>query len=125
VTHVFDKLKKPEDDKNTDKQKTGQACVTLQNNIGEENLIMELKLQEQEPSDETNALTELEKLEEEWQQLSEEKMQLEKTEKTLKKKVLEEIKVKRHNIEILKKQIPILKERCEKLAKMLDIQIQK
>ena len=125
MTHVFDKLKKPEDDKSTGEQKSGQACVTFQNNIGEENLSMELKLQEREPSDETNALTELEKLEEEWQQLLEEKMQLEKTEKTLKKKVLEEIKVKRHNIEILKKQIPILKERCEKLAKMLDIQIQK
>ena len=41
------------------------------------------------------------------------------------REVLEEIKVKRHNIEILKKQIPILKKRCEKLAKMLDIQIQK
>jgi seryl-tRNA synthetase len=122
---MFDKTKKAEDESNTGKQKHGKACPTLQNKTTEEILNIELKLDEPDPNEEIPAIAELETLEEEWQKLLEEKTQLEKTEKMLRKKVMEEIKARKRKIETLRKQIPVLKERCETLAKMLDIKIQK
>ena len=122
---MFDKTKKAEDESNTGKQKHGKACPTLQNKMTEDIPNIELKLDESDPNEEIPALVELETLEEEWKKLLEEKTQLEKTEKMLRKKVIEEIEAKKRKIETLGKQIPVLKQRCENLAKMLDIKIQK
>jgi hypothetical protein len=93
--------------------------------VAKECLSVELKLNEPDLSEETNLLSELEKLEEACQALLEEKVQLENTERTLKKQVIEEIKNRRQKTDTLKKEISKLKERCETWAKMLDIQIQK
>lgn len=122
---MFDKTKKAEDENNTDKQKHGKVCPTLQNKMTAEIPNIELKLDEPDTNEEIPAVVELERLEEEWQELLEEKTQLEKTEKMLRKKVIEEIKARKRKIETLRRQIPALKERCETLAKMLDIKIQK
>jgi hypothetical protein len=54
-----------------------------------------------------------------------EKSQLLTMEETLRQRIKDEIEVKRHRIENLKYEIPELRQRCEALAKALDIPIQR
>ena len=74
---------------------------------------------------EENLLTLMETLGGEEQALLEEKAQLANMEEQLQLKIREEIEAKKHRIEDLKYEIPELKQRCEALAKALDIQVQK
>ncbi len=74
---------------------------------------------------EENLLTLIEALGGEEQALLEEKAQLLNMEEQLQLKLREEIEAKKHRIENLKNEIPELKQRCEALAKALDIQVQK
>jgi predicted RNase H-like nuclease (RuvC/YqgF family) len=74
---------------------------------------------------EENLLTLIETLGGEEQALLEEKAQLANMEEQLQLKIKEEIEAKKHRIENLKNEIPELKQRCEALAKALDIQVQK
>jgi phosphopantetheine adenylyltransferase len=74
---------------------------------------------------EENLLTLIETLGGEEQALLEEKTQLANMEEQLQLKLREEIEAKKHRIENLKNEIPELKQRCEALAKALDIQVQK
>ena len=74
---------------------------------------------------EENLLTLMETLGGEEQALLEEKAQLANMEEQLQVKLREEIEAKKHKIENLKNEIPELKQRCEALAKALDIQVQK
>ena len=74
---------------------------------------------------EENLLTLMETLGGEEQALLEEKAQLANMEEQLQVKLREEIEAKKHRIENLKNEIPELKQRCEALAKALDIQVQK
>lgn len=72
-----------------------------------------------------NVLAMLEALGGEEQELLTEKSQLLNMEETLRQKIIEEIEIKRNRIELLKQEIPELKQRCEVLAKALDIPVQK
>jgi predicted RNase H-like nuclease (RuvC/YqgF family) len=67
----------------------------------------------------------LEELGGEEQVLLAERAQLVNTEETLRQKVREEINIRRSKIENLKHEIPELKQRCETLAKALDMPVQK
>ena len=67
----------------------------------------------------------LEELGGEEQVLLAERAQLVNTEETLRQKVREEINIRRSKIENLKHEIPELKQRCEALAKALDMPVQK
>jgi predicted RNase H-like nuclease (RuvC/YqgF family) len=53
------------------------------------------------------------------------KAQLLNMEETLRQKIRNEIEARKHRIENLKNEIPELKQRCEALAKVLDIPVQK
>ena len=70
-------------------------------------------------------LSTLEALEGEEQSLLVEKSQLLDMEETLKQKIKDEIEIKKHKIENLKYAIPELKQRCEALAKIITIPVQK
>lgn len=74
---------------------------------------------------EENLLSVLEALGVEERALLEEKTQLVSMEEQLQLKLREEVEAKRHRIENLNSEIPELKQRCEALAKALDIQVQK
>ena len=74
---------------------------------------------------EENLLSVLETLGGEEQSLLQEKSQLLDIEEKLRLKIREEIEAKKHRIENLKNEIPELKQRCEALAKALDIPVQK
>jgi len=74
---------------------------------------------------EKDYLSKLEALDGEERALLAEKAQLLNMEETLKQKIRDEIEAKKHRIENLKNEIPELKQRCEALAKVLDIPIQK
>ena len=74
---------------------------------------------------EENLLSLIETLGGEEQALLDEKAQLANMEEQLQLKLREEIEAKKHRIENLKNEIPELKQRCEALAKALDIQVQK
>ena len=74
---------------------------------------------------EADMLSMLEALGGEERTLIAEKSQLLNMEETLKQRIIEEIEIKRHRIENLKYEIPELKQRCEALAKALDIPVQK
>ena len=65
----------------------------------------------------------LEELGGEEQVLLAERAQLVNTEETLRQKVREEINIRRSKIENLKHEIPELKQRCEALAKALDMPV--
>ena len=73
---------------------------------------------------EENLLSVLETLGGEEQSLLQEKSQLVDIEEKLRLKIREEIEAKKHRIENLKHEIPELKQRCEVLAKALDIPVQ-
>jgi predicted RNase H-like nuclease (RuvC/YqgF family) len=74
---------------------------------------------------EKDYLSKLEALDGEERALLAEKAQLLNMEETLKQKIRDEIEAKKHKIENLKNEIPELKQRCEALAKVLDIPVQK
>ena len=94
-------------------------------NLKEENINEETNTQVTLETPDENILSTLETLGDEEQELLSEKSQLENMEETLKQKILDEIEVKRHRIENLKYEIPELKQRCEALAKVLNIPVQK
>jgi predicted RNase H-like nuclease (RuvC/YqgF family) len=99
--------------------------VVEEENLKEENINEETNTQVTLETPDKNVFSTLETLEEEERELLAEKSQLENMEETLKQKILDEIEVKRHRIENLKYEIPELKQRCEALAKVLNIPVQK
>ena len=74
---------------------------------------------------EKDYLSTLEALHGEERSLLAQKAQLLNMEETLRQKIRDEIEAKKHRIESLKNEIPELKQRCEALAKVLDIPVQK
>jgi predicted RNase H-like nuclease (RuvC/YqgF family) len=74
---------------------------------------------------EKDYLPTLEALDGEERSLLAQKAQLLNIEETLRQKIRDEIEAKKHRIENLKNEIPELKQRCEALAKVLDIPVQK
>jgi len=99
--------------------------VVEEEKLKEENINQETKTQVTLETPDKNIFSTLETLEDEERELLAEKSQLENMEETLKQKILDEIEVKRHRIENLKYEIPELKQRCESLAKVLNIPVQK
>lgn len=88
-------------------------------NNGEQNIVAPCE------NTEENMLATLEALGGEERLLLAEKSQLLNMEETLRQKIIDEIEIKRHRIENLRYEIPELKQRCEALAKALDIPVQK
>jgi predicted RNase H-like nuclease (RuvC/YqgF family) len=74
---------------------------------------------------EKDYLSTIEALNGEERSLLAQKAQLLNMEETLRQKIRDEIEAKKHRIENLKNEIPELKQRCEALAKVLDIPVQK
>jgi predicted RNase H-like nuclease (RuvC/YqgF family) len=123
---MFDIFKKlDEEQNNVEQEATGQNEIS---EISEEPCKeeqMEVKIQEPFERTEADLLSMLETLGGEERTLIAEKSQLMDMEETLKQKIIDEINVKRHRIENLKYEIPELKQRCESLAKALEIPVQK
>jgi predicted RNase H-like nuclease (RuvC/YqgF family) len=117
---VVEIFKKPDDAQNPAEQ-----CENLEEIPKEENINEETNTQVTVENPDENILSTLETLGEEERDLLAEKSQLQSMEETLKQKLLDEIEVKRHRIENLKYEIPELKQRCEALAKVLNIPVQK
>lgn len=123
---MFDIFKKLDEEQNNVEQE-----ATEQNEISEiseepcKEEQSEVKIQEPFKSTEADLLSMLETLGGEERTLIAEKSQLMDMEETLKQKIIDEIEVKRHRIENLKYEIPELKQRCESLAKALEIPVQK
>ena len=118
-------FKKPEEEQKTAEQDTAEPCENLEETPKEETTIEEAKPEVVMKASEENILSTLEALGGEEQDLLAEKSQLQNMEETLKQKIMDEIEVKRHRIENLKYEIPELKQRCETLAKVLNIPVQK
>lgn len=124
---MFDKFKKPEEEQNNGEQNATEPIANVE------------VPSTTEPSQETSApttpepfktaesdmLTLLEALGGEERTLIAEKSQLVTMEQNLRQKIIDEIEVKRHRVENLKYEIPELRQRCEALAKALDIPIHK
>jgi predicted RNase H-like nuclease (RuvC/YqgF family) len=72
---------------------------------------------------EENMIATLEKLRQQINALKIEKERVIESEEKLRAKIESEIEAKRSNIEKLKAEIPILKQRCEKLANVLQIPV--
>jgi seryl-tRNA synthetase len=106
---MLDAFKKPDEEPQNNGESTiREPCVVVDKNQVEENL-----------------LTLLEALYSEERSLLAEKAQLLNMEETLSQRIKGEIEAKRQRIDALKNEIPDLKQRCETLAKALDIQVQK
>ena len=110
---MFDIFKKLDDEQNNGEQNIAEQCENLEENREE------MKTQEPFEKTEADVLGGEERL------LLAEKSQLMSMEETLKQRISDEIEVKRHRIENLRYEIPELKQRCEALAKALDIPVQK
>jgi predicted RNase H-like nuclease (RuvC/YqgF family) len=123
---MFDMFKKLDEEQNNEELTATEQCENLEEDIKEVNPSEEI-ITANEPcqSEEENILSKLEMLEGEEKSLMAEKLQLINTEETLKQKVRDEIEIKRHTIENLRHEIPELKQRCEVLAKALEIPVQK
>jgi predicted RNase H-like nuclease (RuvC/YqgF family) len=123
---MFDMFKKLDEEQNNGEPSTEEQCENLEETIKEENASEEI-ITANEPcqNEEENILSMLETLEGEEKSLIAEKLQLINMEETLKQKIRDEIEVKRHKIENLRHEIPELKQRCEVLAKALEIPVQK
>jgi predicted RNase H-like nuclease (RuvC/YqgF family) len=116
---VIEIFKKPEEEQKK-AEDTAEPCENREETPKEEaNPEVVMKASEE------NILSTLEALGGEEQELLSEKSQLQNMEETLKQKIMDEIEVKRHRIENLKYEIPELKQRCETLAKVLNIPVQK
>ena len=122
---MFDIFKKPDEEQNNGEQNTAEPCENSEENHKEENQSEEMKTQELFKNTETDILSMLEALGGEERLLLAEKSQLVNMEETLRQRIRDEIEIKRHRIENLKYEIPELKQRCEALAKALDIPVQK
>lgn len=125
VQIMFDRFKKPEEEQNDLEQEPTDPTDDLKETAEEEKQSEETSTQEPFEPAEADMLAMLEALGGEERTLIAEKSQLLNTEETLRQKIKDEIEVKRHRIENLKYEIPELKQRCEALAKALDIPIQK
>jgi predicted RNase H-like nuclease (RuvC/YqgF family) len=128
---MFDIFKKLDEDQNNGELNTLEPCenveekITVEENINEETPNEELTTQEPYQTQEESILSILQSLGEEEQMLLLERSQLANMEETLAQKAREEVEFKRHRIENLRHEIPELKQRCEALAKALDMPIQK
>ena len=126
---MFDVFKKPGEEQNNGEQNTAEPIENLEAKPEEEskNEVATQKPVAQKPFEnkETDMLSMLEALGGEERTLIAEKSQLLNMEETLRQRIRDEIEVKRYRIENLKYEIPELKQRCEALAKALDIPIQK
>ena len=122
---MFDMLKKLEEEQNNGEPSTEEQCENLEETFKEENASEEMNTQEPCLNEKENILSMLETLGGEEKSLIAEKLQLINMEETLKQKIRDEIEVKRHKIENLRHEIPELKQRCEVLAKALEIPVQK
>jgi predicted RNase H-like nuclease (RuvC/YqgF family) len=121
---VFDVFKKPGEEQNNGEHNTAEPIENLEETC-EESKNEEVKAQKPFENTEADMLSMLESLGGEERILIAEKSQLLTMEETLRQRIRDEIEVKRHRIENLKYEIPELKQRCEALAKALDIPIQK
>jgi hypothetical protein len=128
---MFDIFKKLDEDQNNGETNTTEPCenieekITVEENIKEETPSEELTTQEPYQNQEENILSILQTLGEEERTLLLERSQLASMEETLAQRAREEVEFKRHRIENLKHEIPELKQRCEALAKALDMPVQK
>ena len=122
---MFDMLKKLDEEQNNGEPSTEEQCENLEETFKEENASEEMNTQEPCLNEEENILSMLETLGGEEKSLIAEKLQLINMEETLKQKIRDEIEIKRHMIENLRHEIPELKQRCEVLAKALEIPVQK
>jgi hypothetical protein len=122
---MFDTFKKLDEEQNNGELNIEGQCENLEENIKEENPSVEMNTQGPCQNDEENILSMLETLGGEEKSLIAEKLQLINMEETLKQKIRDEIESKRHKIENLRHEIPELKQRCELLAKALEIPVQK
>jgi predicted RNase H-like nuclease (RuvC/YqgF family) len=118
-------LKNSDEEPNNEEQNTAKPCEKTEEKPKEENKNEENSTQVIFESTEENILSKLEALGGEEQKLLAEKTQLLNMEETLKQKIQAEIEIKKHRIENLKYEIPELKQRCEALAKVLNIPVQK
>jgi predicted RNase H-like nuclease (RuvC/YqgF family) len=125
VQKVFALLRKLDEEQNSEVIYSAEQCANLAENIKEENPNQQTITQEPRQNEEENILSILEALEGQEQVLITEKSQLVSMEETLTQRIREEIEIRRHRIENLKHEIPELKQRCEVLAKALDIPVQK
>jgi predicted RNase H-like nuclease (RuvC/YqgF family) len=121
---MFEVFKKPDEVPNNEAQNTAEPCATPEENY-KENQTGETNTQVPVENTEENVLSMLETLGGEERLLIAEKTQLLDMEETLKQRIKDEIEIKKHRIENLKYEIPELKQRCEALAKALDIPVQK
>jgi predicted RNase H-like nuclease (RuvC/YqgF family) len=117
---VLDIFKKPNEEQNT-----AEPCENPEENSEEENQSEEVTSQELVEIIDADVLATLKALGGEERALLAEKSQLLNMEETLKQRIRDEIEIKRHRIENLKYEIPELKQRCEALAKALEIPVQK
>jgi len=122
---MFDIFKKLDEEQNNGEQNTVEPCENIEANHEEEKQSEETGPQGPFEKTEVDMLSTLEALGGEERLLIAEKSQLLNMEETLRQRIRDEIEVKRHRIENLKYEIPELKQRCEALAKVLEIPIQK
>jgi hypothetical protein len=128
---MFDIFKKLDEEQNNEEIDIVEPCenveekITVEEPITEEKPIEEPTIQEPYQNQEENILSVLKALGEEERLLLSERSQLVNMEETLAQRAREEVEFKRHRIENLKHEIPELKQRCEVLAKALDIPVQK
>lgn len=124
---MFDMFEKPDEEQDNVEQMTEPSEVSeiSEETVKEETQSVEVKIQEPFESKEADLLATLEALGGEEKTLIAEKSQLLDMEETLRQKMIDEIEVKRRRIENLKYEIPELKQRCEALAKVLDIPVKK
>ena len=122
---MFDIFKKPDDEQTNGEQEATEPTEKVEEPVKEEEQTKKAETQEPFEPAEAKLLAKLEELGGQERTLIAEKSQLLDMEETLRQKILDEIEVKRHSIENLKYEIPELKQRCEALAKALDIPVQK
>jgi len=122
---MFDILKKLDEEQKNGEQNIAETRENIEENNKEENKSEKMNTQEPLEKTEADILSTLEKVEGEEQLLLAEKSQLLKMEEKLRQRIKDEIEIKRHRIENLKYEIPELKQRCEALAKVLDIPVKK
>jgi len=128
---MFDIIKKPSEGNNNGELISAEPCangeekITVGENITVETPSEEQAIQVPPQSQKENSLSLLRALGEEERSLQLERSQLASMEEKLAQRVREEVEFKRHRIENLKHEIPELKQRCEALAKALDMPVQK
>jgi predicted RNase H-like nuclease (RuvC/YqgF family) len=127
---MFDVFKKLDGDQNNGETKTQEPYDFVEEKITVEEVENEMlseQLNTQKPyqTEEEKILSMLEELSVEEKALLAEKAQLINMEENLRHKLIEEIDIRRNKIENLKHEIPELRQRCEALARALDIPVQK